>query len=95
MHGGHDAPLLDGQPFALLQTAQRKLDETICENIRHVLEVDHRGQNVLRPRPFALMVQCLLIADVGEIAANGLTQLVHAFGLPRQCCRVAATRRAR
>src|SRR2546430_4513222 len=41
-----------------------------------MLEVDHGRQDVLSPCTLPLMVEGLLAADVGEIAANRATQLI-------------------
>ncbi len=78
MHGGDCLELFHRERTAALDTPHCKLDQTVCDDVGDMLEVDHGRQNVLSPCTLALVVEGLLVADVGEIAANRATQLIDA-----------------
>lgn len=42
-----------------------------------MLKVDHRRQNLLAARAFVLLVERLLVADVGKIASDRRTKPIH------------------
>src|SRR5207302_6681898 len=78
VHGGNCVELLNRERSAALDTPHGKLDQTVGDDVSDMLEVDHGRQNILSPRALPLVVEGLLVADVGEIAANRAAQLVDA-----------------
>lgn len=78
MHCGDCLELLAGERSAALNAPHRKLDQTVGENVGDMLEIDHCRENILSPSTLPLVVEGLLVADVGEIAANRTTQLIDA-----------------
>ncbi len=63
----------------------------MCSNdVGDVLEIDHRRQDVLATGTLPLVVEGLLAADVGEVAANRASQLIDAAVLRGYCLRPCA-----
>src|SRR5213076_3275428 len=67
VHGGNCVELFDRERSAALDTPHCKLDQTVGDDVGDMLEVDHGRQNILSPRALPLVVEGLLVADVGEI----------------------------
>jgi len=56
---------------------RRELQEFVRDDIAGVFKVDHCRQDLLAPRAFVLVIERLLIADIGEVAANRGAESIH------------------
>src|SRR6202035_2629804 len=78
VHGVYRLELFRRERPAPLDAAHRELDQAVGDDVGDVLEIDDRRQDVLAPGTLPLVVEGLLAAHVGEIAANRAPQLIDA-----------------
>src|SRR5207237_8021915 len=78
VHRGDCLEFLGRERSAALDTPHCKFDQTVGDDVGDMLEVDHRRQDILSPCTLPLVVEGLLVADVGEVAANRATELIDA-----------------
>jgi len=54
-----------------------ELQEIVCDYIGGVFEVDHRRHDLLASRALVLVIERLLVADVGEVPADRGVEPIH------------------
>src|SRR5208282_3023066 len=93
VHRGDRVELRGNETAAAPRPPRCELQEIVCDDIGGVFEVDHRRQDLLAPRALVLVIERLLVADVGEVPADRGTEPIHDALAARDVGRAVAVAR--
>src|SRR6516225_1707163 len=70
VHRGDRAELLRSEPATAPRPPRGELQKIVRDDITGVFKIDHRRQDFLAPRALVLVIERLLVADVGEVMTD-------------------------